>query len=119
MEYRTADGAIRGAQNRVIDFDDPAGNDWLAVNQFTVAEGRHNRRPDIVLFLNGFPVGVTESRLKLVKKRTHTCGINKVPAEPVWEHGFCPVAPWAAEPGNHHFKVTEPDYRKTVVAAFG
>jgi type I restriction enzyme R subunit len=36
IEYRAADGAIRGAQARVIDFDDPRNNDWLAVNQFTV-----------------------------------------------------------------------------------
>ena len=35
---------------RLIDFDDPAANDWLAVNQFTVIEGQHNRRPDIVVF---------------------------------------------------------------------
>ena len=31
--YRAADGAIRGAKARVIDFDEPANNDWLAVNQ--------------------------------------------------------------------------------------
>lgn len=36
VEYRDADGGIRGAQTRVIDFDDPASNDWLAVNQFSV-----------------------------------------------------------------------------------
>ena len=40
VEYRDADGSIRGAQARVIDFDDPAGNDWLAVNKFSVVEGR-------------------------------------------------------------------------------
>jgi type I restriction enzyme R subunit len=33
VEYRATDGAIRGAQARVLDFDDPANNDWLAVNQ--------------------------------------------------------------------------------------
>jgi type I restriction enzyme R subunit len=49
VEYRDADGSIRGAQARVIDFDDPANNDWLAVNQFTVVENKHNRRPDIVV----------------------------------------------------------------------
>ena len=38
VEYRDADGSIGGAQARVIDFDDPANNDWLAVNQFTVVE---------------------------------------------------------------------------------
>src|SRR5690606_37432444 len=38
VEYRDAEGAIRGAQARVIDFDDAASNDWLAVNQFSVTE---------------------------------------------------------------------------------
>ena len=60
VEYHEADGAIRGAQARVIDFDDPANNDWLAVNQFTVVENKHERRPDIVLFVNGLPLGVIE-----------------------------------------------------------
>ena len=35
LEYRDADGRVRGDQVRVIDFDNPAANDWLAVNQFT------------------------------------------------------------------------------------
>ena len=60
VDYRAADGAIRGAPAQVIDFDHPANNDWLAVNQFTVTENRNTRRPDIVLFLNGLPLGVIE-----------------------------------------------------------
>ena len=60
VEYRTADGEIRGAQARVIDFDDPADNDWLAVNQFSVTENKHSRRPDVVLFVNGLPLAVLE-----------------------------------------------------------
>ena len=60
VEYRADDGAIRGAQARIIDFDDPAGNDWLAVNQFTVVENENSRRPDVVLFVNGLPLGVIE-----------------------------------------------------------
>jgi len=59
IEYRD-DGAIRGAQARVIDFDNPDNNDWLAVNQFTVVENKHNRRPDVVIFVNGLPLGVVE-----------------------------------------------------------
>ncbi len=50
----------RGAQARVIDFDNPDSNDWLAVNQFTVSEGQHTRRPDVVLFVNGLPLAVIE-----------------------------------------------------------
>ncbi len=60
VEYRRKDGSIAGAQARVIDFDAPDGNDWLAVNQFTVAEGQHTRRPDMVLFVNGLPLAVIE-----------------------------------------------------------
>ena len=60
VEYRTADGAIRGAQAKIVDFDDPESNDWLAVNQFTVVENKRERRPDVVLFVNGLPLGVIE-----------------------------------------------------------
>ena len=60
VEYRRPDGSIAGAQARVIDFHDQNNNDWLAVNQFTVAEGRHTRRPDVVLFVNGLPLAVIE-----------------------------------------------------------
>jgi len=60
VEYKRADGSIAGEQARVIDFEAAGNNDWLAVNQFTVAEGQHERRPDIVVFLNGLPVCVIE-----------------------------------------------------------
>jgi type I restriction enzyme R subunit len=46
VEYRTRDGEVRGTQARVIDFDEPEANDWLAVNQFNVTENKHSRRPD-------------------------------------------------------------------------
>ena len=60
VEYRAGGGAIRGGQARIIDFDDPSANDWLAVNQFTVAGNQNTRRSDIVLFLNGLPLGIIE-----------------------------------------------------------
>jgi type I restriction enzyme R subunit len=60
VEFRRPDGSIGGAQARVIDFDEPAQNDWLAVNQFTVAEGQHQRRPDVVVFVNGLALAVIE-----------------------------------------------------------
>jgi type I restriction enzyme R subunit len=60
VECRRPDGSIAGAQARVVDFDDPGNNDWLAVNQFTVVENRHTRRPDVVLFVNGLPLAVIE-----------------------------------------------------------
>jgi len=54
------DGAVRGEQVRLIDFDNPDANDWLVVNQFTVVEGQGNRRPDIAVFINGLPLAVIE-----------------------------------------------------------
>ncbi|HWQ37920.1 MAG TPA: type I restriction endonuclease [Burkholderiales bacterium] len=45
----------------MIDFDDPAGNDWLAVSQFSVTENKHSRRPDVVLFVNGLPRAVVHA----------------------------------------------------------
>ncbi len=60
VEYRDGVGRVRGAQARVVDFHEPSSNDWLAVNQFTVVEDGRERRPDIVLFLNGLPLAVVE-----------------------------------------------------------
>ena len=60
VEHRDAEGRIRGAQVAVVDFDSPNANDFLAVNQFTVTEDRNTRRPDVVLFVNGLPLGVVE-----------------------------------------------------------
>ncbi len=60
VEYRRPDGSIAGAQARGGRLRRPRGNDWLAVNQFTVVEDKHNRRPDIVLFVNGLPLAVIE-----------------------------------------------------------
>ena len=60
VEYRAAEGTVRGAQVQVVDFDAAANNDWLAVNQFTVVENKRERRADVVLFVNGLPLVVIE-----------------------------------------------------------
>ena len=60
VEYRRDDGSITNDIAWLIDYDNPTRNSWLAVNQFSVHEGRHTRRPDIVLFVNGLPLVVFE-----------------------------------------------------------
>ena len=60
VEYRDASGRARSVRARAVDFDDPASNNLLAVNQFTIIGNRDQRRPDIVLFVNGLPLGVME-----------------------------------------------------------
>ncbi|HUW95478.1 MAG TPA: type I restriction endonuclease subunit R [Anaerolineae bacterium] len=60
VEYQRTDSCFRGDLVRVLDYDDPDNNDFLAINQFTVVEDQRERRPDIVLFVNGLPLGVIE-----------------------------------------------------------
>ncbi len=45
---------------RLIDFDHPENNDFLVVNQFTITGSKVNRRPDVLVFINGLPVAVIE-----------------------------------------------------------
>jgi type I restriction enzyme R subunit len=59
VEYRR-DNRIVHDTVWLFDFDKPENNDWAAVNQFTVEEDRRNRRPDIVVFVNGLPLAVIE-----------------------------------------------------------
>jgi type I restriction enzyme R subunit len=71
VEFRRADGSIGGAQAWALNLAQPDENDWLAVNQFTVSEnvpaglegalpGRHVRRVDVALFVNGLPLALIE-----------------------------------------------------------
>lgn len=59
VEMRTESG-IRGEKIYIVDFENPENNEFLAVNQFTVIEGNQNKRPDIILFINGLPLVVIE-----------------------------------------------------------
>lgn len=59
VEYQK-DGETRGEPLQLIDWDNPDNNEFLAVNQFTVRENNHQRRPDIILFINGLPLVVIE-----------------------------------------------------------
>src|ERR1700730_2269545 len=60
VSVRRDDGTFSGEYVRLINFDDPSDNDWLAANQYTVVEHKATRRHDVVLFLNGLPIGVIE-----------------------------------------------------------
>ena len=60
VPIKRPDETVTGEPANVIDFENPGNNDWLAVNQFTVKENQSTRRADIVLFLNGLPLGIIE-----------------------------------------------------------
>lgn len=78
VEQRRDDGTIAGVQVRIVDFDDPDNNDWLAVNQFTVVEGQHERRADVVIFLNGLPLAVIELKNPADEQATIWSAFNQL-----------------------------------------
>lgn len=72
VEFRNDRGQTAATKIWLIDLDRPDANDWLAVNQFAVVENRANRRPDVVLFVNGLPLAVLE--LKNAASQNATLG---------------------------------------------
>jgi len=60
VEYYADDGTLTAGKVALINFEHPEQNDWLAVSQFVVINGQNNRRPDVVVFVNGLPLGVIE-----------------------------------------------------------
>jgi len=77
VEYRAEDGTIRGDAVRLLDPEDRL-NDWLAITQFTVIENGQNRRPDVVVFLNGLPVGVIEVKKPGAENATLGAAFNQL-----------------------------------------
>lgn len=57
---KRVDGVERGDRVWLIDFKNPHNNEFVVVNQFTVVENNQNKRPDIVLFVNGIPLVIME-----------------------------------------------------------
>lgn len=55
-----SDGVRRDDYARLVDFEEPGNNEFVAANQITIIEGAKNRRPDILLFVNGLPLGQIE-----------------------------------------------------------
>jgi len=77
VEFRAEDGTIRGDAVRLVDPEDRL-NDWLAIGQFTVIENGKNRRPDVVVFLNGLPVGVIEVKKPGAENATLGAAFNQL-----------------------------------------
>ncbi len=60
VSYRQKDGAVRYEKAKIFDWERINHNDWLVANQFTVVENRVEKRPDVVVFVNGLPLVVME-----------------------------------------------------------
>ena len=70
VEYRK-DGDIKGDFVHVVDFENPLNNEFLVVNQYTIVQNNNNKRPDVLLFINGIPLVVFE--LKNPADENATC----------------------------------------------
>lgn len=77
VEIRT-DSGIRGEKVYIIDFENPINNEFLAVNQLTVIENNKNKRPDIVIFINGLPLVVVELKNAVDENATLKSAFNQL-----------------------------------------
>ena len=68
VAYRDGEGVERNAHARLVDFEDMSRNEFLAVNQLTIIVGGNNRRPDILLYVNGIPLGEIEAKAPGLQK---------------------------------------------------
>ncbi len=78
VEFQRADGSMGGDQIRLLDYGAPANNEFTAVNQFTVVENKHERRPDIVIFVNGLPLAVLELKNAVTESATIWTAFNQL-----------------------------------------
>jgi len=77
IEYRTESG-IKGDKLYLVDFKNPEHNEFVAVNQFTIIESANNKRPDIVLFVNGLPLVVIELKNATDESATIKTAFNQL-----------------------------------------
>lgn len=78
VEFRREDGSIEGRELKIIDPINIDNNDWTAINQFTVIENKNNRRPDIVVFINGLPLAIIELKNPAKEEATIESAYNQI-----------------------------------------
>jgi type I restriction enzyme R subunit len=78
VEYAREDGTIAGDKVYLFDVKNLNNNDWLAVNQFTVVENNHNRRPDVMIFVNGLPIAIFELKNPADANATLKSAFNQI-----------------------------------------
>ena len=77
VQYRAADGSIREVRAQLINWADPSDNDFVAINQYTI-QGKSERRPDIILFVNGLPLVLIELKRPGMANATMRGAFNQV-----------------------------------------
>ena len=78
VEYRTDSGELKTEPIRLFDFSNIEANEFVAINQLTVMEGDYHRRPDVVLFVNGLPLGIIELKDPTADNATIKSAFNQL-----------------------------------------
>ena len=78
VEHRGEDGQLRTTRLWLIDFENFENNDWVAVNQFTIVENGKNRRPDVLVLVNGLPLALLELKNPTAEHATLRSAWNQV-----------------------------------------
>jgi type I restriction enzyme R subunit len=78
FSYNDADGVEKTEQVKLVDFEKPLDNDYCVVNQMTIIVGQKNRRPDLLLFVNGLPLGQIELKSPIDEKATPERAVAQV-----------------------------------------
>jgi type I restriction enzyme, R subunit len=72
------EGAIKTFKVWLMDFQNPENNDFAAVNQFTIVENQNNKRPDVIIFVNGLPLVVIEIKNATDEKADIKAAFNQL-----------------------------------------
>ncbi|WP_295100990.1 type I restriction endonuclease subunit R [uncultured Microbacterium sp.] len=78
VEHRDADGMLRTSRLQLVDFEAPSNNNWATINQYTIIENGKNRRPDVLVMLNGLPVSLLELKNPAAENATLKSAWNQV-----------------------------------------
>lgn len=78
VEYRREDGSIKTEKAWLFDYEQIDNNDWLVVNQLTVIENGKDRRPDVVIYVNGLPLVVFELKSSSQENVSITKAYNQI-----------------------------------------
>lgn len=75
---KTVEGNERGDRVWLIDFKNPLNNDFVVANQFTIIENGTNKRPDVILFVNGIPLVVIELKNAVDENATINAAFKQI-----------------------------------------
>jgi type I restriction enzyme, R subunit len=78
VQMRQPDGSYRTEKVWLFDQKTPGNNDFLAVNQLTIIENKHNRRPDVIIYVNGIPLVVIELKNPIDETATIEAAWNQL-----------------------------------------